>query len=208
MFVTPGACGWFSGLLFGPNLAPGHFIAGGLDESYGKQGRFSTADFDFNELFAGKGDTLWLNTESNAWTTAVDPSLRNVPGCAEITLKKTNDGGWRHFSYWDSPIDHGFFPTFDLSDPFPGEAASTCAVMPSPETQYVTQSEVKRNFNFCVESHGTFSYVKGQKFQISGDDDIWVFINDKLVIDRGGVHPPASDSVLLDTMGLNQGIRG
>jgi fibro-slime domain-containing protein len=75
-----------------------------------------------------------------------------------------------------------------------------------PGNEFVAPKEPKRNFNFCVESHASFIYVKGQKFHINGDDDLWIFINDKLVVDRGGIHPPVSDSVLLDTMGLNQGM--
>jgi hypothetical protein len=47
MFVTPGTCGWFSVLLLGPNLGPGHFIAIGGNESYGKNGWVGHDDFDF-----------------------------------------------------------------------------------------------------------------------------------------------------------------
>jgi fibro-slime domain-containing protein len=39
----------------------------------------------------------------------------------------------------------------------------------------------------------------------TGDDDLWVFINNRLVIDLGGVHGPESASVNLDTLGLTAG---
>ena len=32
----------------------------------------------------------------------------------------------------------------------------------------------------------------------TGDDDGWVFVNGKLAVDIGGVHPPKSGSVTLD----------
>jgi len=61
------------------------------------------------------------------------------------------------------------------------------------------------NLSFCFESHGEFAYESGQEFFFRGDDDIWVFINDKLVIDLGGVHNPAPGYVDLDTLGLVEG---
>jgi len=58
----------------------------------------------------------------------------------------------------------------------------------------------------CFESvPATFTYEPGQEFFFSGDDDIWVFINNKLVIDLGGTHAPAPGYVNLDTLGLTQG---
>lgn len=57
------------------------------------------------------------------------------------------------------------------------------------------------NYGFCLESHGNFEYKKGQTFKFRGDDDVWFFIDNRLVVDLGGIHPAWSDSVLLDTIG-------
>lgn len=57
-----------------------------------------------------------------------------------------------------------------------------------------------KNQHFCFETHADFVYRKGQKFYFRGDDDIWVFINNKLVVDLGGTHLAAPDYVVLDTI--------
>ena len=55
-----------------------------------------------------------------------------------------------------------------------------------------------RNQHFCFESHASFIFKKGLKFNFRGDDDIWVFINDKLAVDLGGTHLAAPGYVVLD----------
>ena len=55
-----------------------------------------------------------------------------------------------------------------------------------------------RNQHFCFESHAKFRFKKGLKFSFRGDDDIWVFINDKLAVDLGGTHLAAPGYVDLD----------
>ena len=57
------------------------------------------------------------------------------------------------------------------------------------------------NYGFCLESHGSFEYKKGQTFKFRGDDDVWFFIDNRLVVDLGGIHGPWEDSVKLDTIG-------
>lgn len=61
------------------------------------------------------------------------------------------------------------------------------------------------NFHFTYEIHSSFTYQGGETFSFTGDDDLWVFINDQLVVDIGGVHSAASGSVDLDTLGLAMG---
>jgi len=65
------------------------------------------------------------------------------------------------------------------------------------------------NLFFCFESHADFYYDPAQVFYFRGDDDIWVYINGKKVIDLGGGHLAAPGKVILEQeakrLGLEEG---
>lgn len=54
------------------------------------------------------------------------------------------------------------------------------------------------NYHFTTELRFFFRYQGDEQLFFTGDDDVWVFVNERLAIDLGGVHGAMSGSVSLD----------
>mgnify|MGYP003572139404 CR=1 FL=1 len=123
-----------------------------------------------------------------SWYT--DVQGMNISSALSLTLELQPDGQY----VFDDRVDEmyknmgGFFP---VDDQHFGNSGG------SPD----------HNFHFTVELNMAFKYeAEGdQYFKFIGDDDVWVFINDQLVIDLGGVHSAVEQYVDLDRLRLEDG---
>lgn len=124
--------------------------------------------------------------------------------CRDIDLKMDDEGFWladiTNKNGCDAEEDFGFFPVDDL------EYLDSAKTVRNPKFDWDVRANCKHNFSFAMKISAQFKYIKGQYFEFRGDDDVWVFINNKLVVDIGGCHNPEEGSVNLDTLGLEEGV--
>ena len=95
----------------------------------------------------------------------------------------------------DTPNGHGFFPF--------NETVSSVDVR-----RYNYGYGAKLKIPFTLTEDGTVlddnDKKQSIKFYFSGDDDVWVFIDGKLVLDIGGAHGKAAGIIDFDQRGTNQ----
>lgn len=64
----------------------------------------------------------------------------------------------------------------------------------------------EHNYHFTIELHTTGVYQGGEILKFKADDDLFVFINDQLAIDLGGIHRPQSAGVSLDDIAVSHNL--
>ena len=122
--------------------------------------------------------------------------------CRELELNLTEDGFWLGQKNTDSP-EKGLFFLDDFEYLYTADSSSK---IPNPMYDNINSEKYgTHNYGFTMALQAQFEYVKGQYFEFLGDDDVWVFINNKLVVDIGGQHEAKEGKVKLDTLGLTEG---
>jgi len=86
-----------------------------------------------------------------------------------------------------------------------GCASTRCAGFFPIDGQLLQNEGNAHNYHMTFELHLEFKYHPGEVFTFIGDDDIWVFIDNKLALDLGGTHNEVTGQVKLDTLRLTDG---
>lgn len=137
----------------------------------------STLGADGKPVYAGLTGNPTTSGEANFNQWYNDVAGVNMSGIYNLTLADIG-GGIYQFS------DSTFFPI---------------------DNQLLGNEGRIHNYHFTLELHSEFTYQTGQMFRFTGDDDVFVFIDDQLVIDLGGVHTAQTALVDMDTLGLTAG---
>jgi fibro-slime domain-containing protein len=152
-----------------------------------------TLGSDFKPVYKSAGGTT-LTTHGkdvfDKWYNTVDGT--NIMQQIPFALTPGANGTYKYDSLSAGPPlspGGGFFPIDDGS---------------AYKTTFGNQGK-NHNFSFTVEIHTVFTYNGGETFDFSGDDDVFVYINNKLVINLGGVHAREQASVAIDSLGLTKG---
>ena len=147
----------------------------------------SIADPDFQDGISG------VTTGMLAPTLGLDglPEYVGVGGYGAVDSAATFDHWWE---------DHGpgtskaVTLTLDETGPGTGIFSYSDSSFFPIDGELLGNEGLAHNYHFAMHLEGTTSFELGDSFDFTGDDDLWVFIDDKLVMDLGGVHGPSSAS--------------
>lgn len=156
------------------------------------QGRKIMAPRDHLPLLDSDQEGSVASSEGGALTTPEnfsqwfrDVSGVNVSKPVAITLVQQPGSGVFTFDDKHDPLYESLGGFFPINDELYGNYASH-----------------GKNFHFTFELDTEFVYREGtgQIFTFKGDDDVWVFIDGKCVIDIGGVHSAITQTIDLDRL--------
>jgi fibro-slime domain-containing protein len=135
------------------------------------------------------------------WFTDRDPSVNRSFAFDLVFTRDPASGLYVHKSASFFPLDNGSpYRKYAAGDPDPFGHLQTGTVDGKDLSAH--------NYGFTMEFHTRIVYAagKGHRLSFQGDDDIWVFLNGRKVIDLGGVHQTQMATVDLDSIAVSLGL--
>jgi len=157
-------------------------------------------DYDYLVLSAGidKETSDKVYVFDGGFTTNATPSSAAMAiayNATQHTIQNTSAAGKTHF-YYDTNNTTTLYPFLPITDRNTASGMTKSpyyqddGVINGVKTQATKDTLYKHNFNFAMVSEGEFTYYADDElfFEFEGDDDVYLFINNELVMDIGSAH--------------------
>ncbi len=149
----------------------------------------SSSGTTYYEFNSASQDNIWLSRNSDG-SLATDSSGNFIVNYGTDVNDRVYDAAKAMGSQTSNGV--GFFP-FDASQTNGGQTQNNA---------YDYGFGMRTDIEFNVGKNGLIN-GEAQKFDFTGDDDLWVFIDGKLVLDLGGDHKTSQGSIDFSTKTVN-----
>lgn len=164
-------------------------VASGLLRDF-KRGDQDGGHPDF-EMFWGSGELGLVSS-----TLGPDHKPMLADGARETITSEASFGTWYRTT---KGTNRAFVVFLSLEEKAGMLTFGSDAFFPLDEMAFGNQG-MPHNYGFTTEFHTRFVYRGGETLVIRGDDDIWAYVAEQLVIDLGGPHAALQAKITLDDL--------
>ncbi|KAM9972268.1 hypothetical protein ACTFIW_003627 [Dictyostelium discoideum] len=189
-----------------------------------------TYSVELYDQFPGYNNNFQTNVTGGRVTGLVKSTLNSTTRVPELVSKET--GGLNNAGHILNPSLFPYFFTPQLNSSLPGENSpysfELVFTYDKNRNTYVYNNEeffpidvrgfdfdqekrifyngtIYHNYHFCMKINSAFTYQGSEYFNFQTDHEAWAFINNKLVIDLGGIHGPIAARINTKNLGLTIG---